>query len=287
MSLSRSTRETLTAVCDALVPPYDDRVLDMGVSERAEQLIARLPDPADRTRLSLLLHALGSRVASLVGIGRLSRFHRLPRGDRERILASWATAPLQLPRTGFQALKRLVYVAHYCWPGPDGSHPAWETAGYSGPLPQPDTGVPPHDAESVERDTTIDCDVVVIGSGAGGGVVAGVLAGAGRDVVVLEQGPNPGAKDMTQIEGDMLDSLYLDGGLMMTQSGSMPVLAGGCVGGGTVINYTTSFELPDSIREQWDRISGLKVFSEASFGDAVKRVSERIGVNIDSTPGTR
>ncbi len=287
MSLSRSARETLTAVCDAFVPPYEDGAPDMGVPERVEQLIARLPDPADRARLSLLLHGLGSRVASLVGSGRWSRFHRLPREDRERILESWATARLQLPRTGFQALKRLVYVAHYCWPGPDGSHPAWKTVGYSGPLPQPEAGVAPLDAESVNRDTTIDCDVVVIGSGAGGGVVAGVLAEAGRDVVVLEQGPNPGAKDMTQIEGDMLDSLYMDGGLMMTQSGSMPVLAGGCVGGGTVINYTTSFALPDSIREQWDRISGLKVFSGSSFGEAVKRVSERIDVNTDSAPGIR
>ena len=295
MFLSESTRETLAAVCDAFVPSYDDDdrplfragALDMGVPERVAQLIARLPDPADRAKMKLLLHALGSRVVSLVGIGRFSRFHRMSREDRERLLASWATARLQLPRTGFQALKRLVHVAYYCWPGPDGSHPAWVTVGYSGPLPQPEAGVAPLDAESVDRDTTIDCDVVVIGSGAGGGVVAGLLAEVGRDVVVLEQGPNPGAKDMTQIEGDMLDSLYLDGGLMMTQSGSIPVLAGSCVGGGTVINYTTSFELPGSVREQWDRISGLQIFSGSSFGEAVKRVSGRIAVNTNSTPGIR
>ena len=87
------------------------------------------------------------------------------------------------------------------------------------------------------------CDILVIGAGIAG-ASAGYELAMDAHVVVLEQGPNPGAKDMTQIEGDMLDSLYLDGGLMMTQSGSMPVLAGSCVGGGTVINYTTSFPTP-------------------------------------------
>ncbi len=83
---------------------------------------------------------------------------------------------------------------------------------------------------AVDRDTTLDCDAVVVGSGAGGGVVAGLLAAAGRSVVVLEKGPNPGRRDMTQVEGDMLGALYLDGGLLMTQSGSMPSWPGAASG---------------------------------------------------------
>jgi choline dehydrogenase-like flavoprotein len=140
----------------------------------------------------------------------------------------------------------------------------------------------------ISSDATLDCDVVVCGSGAGGGVVAGVLAQAGLDVVVLEQGRNPTPKEMTQVEGDMLSAWYLDGGLMMTQSGSMPILAGGCLGGGTVINYTTSFPLPGSVREEWDALSGLSLFTSRRFEESLGRVSARLGLTTRwNTPGER
>ncbi len=293
-TLSDSERQTLTAVCDALVPAYDDErpffatgALAAGVPERVERLVGMLTDPHDRARLRLLLRVLGSRLASLVSIRRPSRFHGLPPEQRERLLATWAESSWRLPRTGFQALKRLVHVAYYCWPPRSGPHPAWPLVGYPGPLPQPEHGVAPLAAQTVDHDATIDCDVVVIGSGAGGGVVAGVLADLGRDVVILEQGPNPGAADMTQVEGDMLASLYLEHGLLMTQSGSMPVLAGSCVGGGTLINYTTSLPLPDAIRQSWDASSGLDLFSGSTFVEAVERVSARLDVNRLSSPGIR
>ncbi|NIM51263.1 MAG: oxidoreductase [Gemmatimonadales bacterium] len=140
----------------------------------------------------------------------------------------------------------------------------------------------------VDRDTALECDVVIVGSGAGGGVVAGVLAQAGRSVVVLERGPNAGSRDMTQVEGDMLSSLYLDGGLLMTKSGSMPILAGSCLGGGTVINYTTSLPLPERTRAQWDRHSGLSLFSSPRFAESLERVNRRLNVGTRwTTPGMR
>jgi choline dehydrogenase-like flavoprotein len=140
----------------------------------------------------------------------------------------------------------------------------------------------------VDRDTALDCDVVVVGSGAGGGVVAGILAGAGLNVVVLEQGPNPGAGDFTQIEGDMFHDLYLDHGTVMTHSGSLPILAGSCVGGGTVINWTTSFQLPEPLREEWNRRSGLSLFTSPEFQQSFDRVRDRVNVGIEWTaPGPR
>lgn len=296
--LSDRQRRTLAAVCEALLPSlahdgdlhalYTTGAAATGTAERVEELIRSIRDPRDRARIALLLDVLASPAASLLSGVRPRPFDALTPAQRETVLRRWANSRIAPRRAGFQALKRLTHVAYLAWPTSDGSHPAWRAVGYPGPLPQPSRAVEPLTALAVERDTTIDCDVVIVGSGAGGGVAAGVLADAGRDVVVLEKGPNPGSHDLTQIEGDMLARLYLDGGLLMTQNGSMPILAGSCVGGGTTINYSTSFRLPEPVREQWDRASGLSLFAGERFGASLDRVCARSGVGTRwTTPGRR
>jgi choline dehydrogenase-like flavoprotein len=288
----------LAAVCETLVPEIrrDDDPSGLfatgartaRTAERVARLIGSLQDPLDRTRLKVLLAGLGSPAANLVLTGRFKSLQAMDGAAREATLRDYATSSIPLRRAGFQALKRLAHVAFYCWPLEGGGHPAWRAAGYPGPLPQPANAVAPLPTIPVDRDTVLDCDAVVLGSGAGGGVAAGLLAEAGRSVVVLEKGPNPGSADMTQIEGDMLSALYLDGGLIMTQSGSMPILAGSCLGGGTVINYTTSFPLPPATREEWARLSGLPFFAGARFDESLARVTRRLDVNTRwSTPGVR
>jgi long-chain-alcohol oxidase len=297
-TLTPRQRAVLVAVCDTLVPAlsvesdphhyFATGAKAADTAARVERLIDSLRDPFDRARLGFLLSALDSRLANLVLSGRVSRFSGMERHQREAVLRSWAHSRLPVRRAGFQALKRLTHVSYLAWPSSDLTHPAWNVVGHPGPLPQPEKTIQPLPTLTIDRDTTIDCDVVVVGSGAGGGVAAGVLAEAGLDVVVLEKGPNPGSRDMTQIEGDMLSSLYLDGGLLMTQSGSMPILAGSCLGGGTTINYTTSFPPPDAIRAEWDRVSGFSLFSGERFQESLDRVMDRVGVNTRwSTPGRR
>ncbi len=297
--LTDRQRAVLAAVCGTFVPalpggadggeapaaptPEDARLL-----ERVEQLISLIADPRDRARLAALLGALGSRTANLLTSGRFQTFPGMEPAARERALRGWAESGIQLRRAGFQALKRLVHVSHYAWPQADGSHPAWRAVGYPGPLPAPETTFTPLPTLPVGRDTSLDCDVVVVGSGAGGGVVAGLLAEAGRSVVVLEKGENPSAEKFTQVEGDMLNTFYLDAGLMMTQSGSLPILAGSALGGGTVINYTTSFPLPVPAREEWARRSGLDLFTSTRFEESLGRVAERVGVTTEfSDPAPR
>jgi long-chain-alcohol oxidase len=296
--LTERQRTVLSAVCETLLPSMEDDddphglfatgAAAAGTVGRVERLIATIRDPDDRRRLALLLSALGSPLASLVAIGRPVGFAGLSLEQRERALRSWAQSSIPLRRAGFQALKRLCHVSYLAWPARDGTHPAWETVGYPGPLPPPAAGLEPLPEAAVDRDTVLDCEVLVIGSGAGGGLVAGELAASGRDVIVLEKGPNPSFREMTQVEGDMLGSLYLDSGLIMTRSGSMPILAGSCVGGGTTINYTTSFEVPEDIREEWNRIAGLSLFTSRQFQDSLDRVSRRLNVGTDwTTPAPR
>jgi len=291
-------RAVLAAVADTLLPSlrrdpdpgdyFATGALRAGTPDRVLSLIAGLPSPSDVARLRLLVSLLGSPAANLAGGFGFRSFAAMDPVTREALLRSWANSPIPLKRAGFQALKRLCHVAYFCWPIDGARHPAWTATGYPGPLPQPAAAVEPLPALAIDRDTALDCEVVVVGSGAGGGVAAGVLAAAGRDVVVLEKGPNAGSRDLTQVEGDMLSELFLDRGMLMTQSGSMPILAGSCVGGGTAINWTTSFALPDAIRAEWDDRAGLGLFTSADFGGSLERVMARGNVGTTwTTPGRR
>jgi choline dehydrogenase-like flavoprotein len=298
VALTDRQRGVLAAICDALVPSltrepdpggyFATGALAAGTPARVERMLGELADAQDRRRLALLLRVLDSPFANLAAGAGFAHFGELSTERREAVLRGWAHSRIALRRAGFQALKRLVQVAYFCWPPDGGPHPAWTATGYPGPLPQPAHGCGPLPAVAVDRDTTLDCDVVVVGSGAGGGVAAGVLTAAGLDVVVLEKGPNAGAADFTQVEGDAFHDLYLDRGTVMTHSGSMPILAGSCVGGGTVINWTTSFQLPEPLREEWDRRSGLTLFTSPGFQQSFDRVRDRLDVGVEwTTPGPR
>ena len=290
--LSNRQRAVLASVCDTFQPPTGERADGTGAPllERVLQLIDSLPSPDDRARLRMLLDVMDSSLANLLLAGRPRAFTTLHAAERVAVLRGWAESGIQLRRAGFQALKRLVNVAYYVWPTADGSHPAWRAVGYPGALPPPAGAAtaPRLPVVDVAADATLECDVVVVGSGAGGGVAAGVLAEAGRSVVVLEKGENLGPRDFTQVEGDMLQAAYLDGGLLMTQSGSLPILAGSCLGGGTVVNWTTSLPLRQPTRAEWDRQSGLSLFESPRFAESLTRVMQRSGVNTEnSVPGVR
>jgi len=280
--LSARQRAVLRALCETFVPSSGEPGDGTGEPHlaRVESLIDQIVDPQARTKLLLLLTALGNPLANALFGGPLRSLHAMPLEDRVRVMRGMAESAIQLRRAGFQAIKRLVNVSHYAFPAANGSHPAWEAVGYPGPLPhephENDTRLP---ELAITGDTTLDCDVVVVGSGAGGGVAAGVLAQGGRSVIVLEKGAQHTPKDFSWIEGESFASSYLDRGLIMTESGSLPILAGQGLGGGTVINYSTSFAMPDRTREQWDRLSGLDLFTSSRFSESYARVHERLGVN--------
>src|SRR5437867_6547347 len=141
-------------------------------------------------------------------------------GDRERALRGWATRRLPQRRKAFQALKRLTAVTHYTTPG------TARPIGYPGPLSPPPNTPKPIRPIAISTDTTLDCDVVVVGSGAGGGVVAGELTAAGKDEIVLEEGGYRNEADLTHQEGGARETLYDAGGLLAPRAPELAVLRG-------------------------------------------------------------
>ncbi|MCO8277541.1 GMC family oxidoreductase [Actinoplanes sp. TRM 88003] len=164
-----------------------------------------------------------------------------------------------------------------------GTNPTWPALGYPGPAttppPAPKTlplvALPPGSAE-------LDADVVVIGSGAGGAIVAARAAQAGKSVLVLEAAQYRNEADFRQIDSLGAATMFLRGGSLWSSSGQMGVLAGATLGGGTVINSMVCLRTPQHIRELW-AASGLDGLDGPDFDKYTDMVWDRIGVNTDAT----
>ncbi|HSS02436.1 MAG TPA: GMC family oxidoreductase [Kofleriaceae bacterium] len=129
-----------------------------------------------------------------------------------------------------------------------------------------------------QADATLDCDVVIVGSGAGGATVAAELAEAGFDVIVLEEGSYYQTRDFTADSSAMARQLYRDGGATAA-IGTPPILyqEGRTVGGSTVINGGMSWRTPDKVLARWEREIGLSGIAR-DLEPYFERVERRIHV---------
>ncbi|MEA2401494.1 MAG: hypothetical protein QOK00_1897 [Thermoleophilaceae bacterium] len=292
VALSAKARGALDAICDTFVPGGDGlpSATEMGVPDALLGIVARNPRAAERKQVAQLLGLWDTRLLCAIAGGGVRRFTRLAQADRERVLLSWADSRVVQRRAAFQALRKGALLAYYGQGGDDGAHnPAWDAIGYPGPLGPP-RDPPPRtiDPLQVDEDTTLECDVVVVGSGAGGGTAAAVLAQAGLDVVIVEAGRYFSERDFDGAELSGFDRLYLNGGGMASADGSVGLLAAQGLGGTTLVNYTFCFRTPDNVRSEWAQQHGLAGVASADFDGSLDAVWARIGVNAEhSLPSSR
>lgn len=127
-------------------------------------------------------------------------------------------------------------------------------------------------------DLDLSAEVCVIGSGAGGAVVAKELAEAGRDVVLLEQGGYYTKEDFTQREDEMMPLLYEDMGQRATVDQTILILQGRNVGGSTVHNLCYCFRTPAPILAKWQREHGVRDLTPADLQPSFERVEQMLKV---------
>lgn len=187
-----------------------------------------------------------------------------------------AHAPVPALRVAFAALKRLALFTAYAAVDDAGRNALWSRIGYPGPRtdrPQTPLSVP-----SVTGATgRVRADAVVIGSGAGGGVAAALLAASGRATIVLDAGPAFEQIAHAQLEAAATAELYLDGGTASSTDLGVAILAGACVGGGTTVNWMTSLRMTSSAIAQWETASGLPSLG-GDLEIAYRAVEQRLGV---------
>ena len=254
----------------------------------AADALGRATDPAQVRQLRLVLRVLESRLVNLLLTGRPVAFRDRTPADRERVLLGWATSRFPLRRSAFQAFRKLLTFLAYADPGPPGSpNPLHAAIGYlpdRPPVTAQLAAIRPLDIHArpagpgADEPVTLEADVVVVGSGAGGGVMAAELSREGRSVVVVEAGPFLDEAHLPADEMDAYSRVYLNDGLLTTWDGAVTMLAGSGVGGGTLVNWMTCIAVPGEVRAEWARDHGIDGIDGAAFDEDVAVVERELGV---------
>ncbi|KAK9087537.1 hypothetical protein Syun_029931 [Stephania yunnanensis] len=285
------------------------------VYQVAERLVRRvMPELVKLTRLILFM--LSTRIGTPFLCGSLcfsrkfpfiTAFTNLPIEIREETLRRWSREKYLRPlKLVFAALKMLSLFAFLSWTDENSKNPAFDAIGYQVDeenSPKTHRGRPlekgiietRHETDSTllqaltqkglsvvhERRNNvykIDCDVVIVGSGCGGGVAAAVLASSGQKVIVLEKGNYFVAEDYSSLEGPSLNELYETGGSLSSIDGKLMIWAGSTVGGGTAVNWSASIKTPSFVLNEWSTDHNIKLYKTLDYQKAMDVVCERIGV---------
>jgi choline dehydrogenase-like flavoprotein len=135
--------------------------------------------------------------------------------------------------------------------------------------------IPPGDQPEI-----IETDVLVVGSGCGGGVCAKNLAESGHRVLVVEKGHSwtPDHFPMEPING--LNHLFMNGAFISSDDTSVNIVAGQTWGGGGTVNWSASLQTQGYVRREWAE-RGLPFFTSAEFQTSLDRVCDRMGVSTE------
>jgi choline dehydrogenase-like flavoprotein len=282
VELTDAQRRTISALADTFVaavpsPTGDDpdgfyarTGTEAGAAVAAEIALGSIA-PASAAGLLTLIDAL-----SQLG------FADAPVADREGVLNAVAASSAEAGQ-GVLALRTMMLAFSYSMVDETGTNPFWRTIGYPAPGTAP---VLPHQVapEEASGSGAIEADVVVVGSGAGGGVLAAELAAAGRSVVVLEGGDYFDGESAIQLEILAGPSVfYRAGGMTTTAEGNVNLWAGATLGGGTTVNWSNCVRPPASLRRTWSGEHGVSGMDGSEFDEHLDAVLARIGANEDAS----
>jgi choline dehydrogenase-like flavoprotein len=123
-----------------------------------------------------------------------------------------------------------------------------------------------------------EADVAIIGTGAGGGMAADILSAAGLRVLLIEEGPLRSSSDFRMREADAYPQLYQASAARKTRDKAINILQGRCVGGGTTVNWTSSFRTPPATLAHWANAHGLTGYGEADLAPWFDAVEQRLSI---------
>ena len=190
---------TLVLICDTLIPQlvfdddphgfYERSASDVGVPPRLATLVEEVSTPILFRELQLFLRLIEVPLVNGILCRDGRAFSEMELEARTGLLFSWQNSRFNRRRKAFQSLKRLAMMLFYGMTEDGNDNPNWVAIGYDG-LPEQISESSPTTIKplAISEDTTLYADVIVIGSGAGGGVVAAELSAAGLDVIVVEKG---------------------------------------------------------------------------------------------------
>jgi choline dehydrogenase-like flavoprotein len=135
------------------------------------------------------------------------------------------------------------------------------------------------DASQLTSSLELEADVVIVGTGAGGGTAAETLSKAGLRVVLLEAGPLKTSSDFDMQERAAYRDLYQEGTGRGTKDGGMVILQGRSVGGSTTVNWTTSFRTPPETLKFWAEQMGVSGCSVEEMAPYYEHMEQRLNIH--------
>ncbi|KAK8137239.1 hypothetical protein PG984_005179 [Apiospora sp. TS-2023a] len=240
--------------------------------------------PAARNQLGAVLYLLGTKVGAYALTGHAKPFYELTADARESVLLAWRRSYI----TSLRGLaKSLSSIGTKTWVQ---TSPLFrELSGYvdmpedyeekrrkAAAAAAEDRRPPPEyvfkqfaataESENDKKPAVVETDVVIVGSGCGGGVCARVLAEAGHRVLVVEKGYYFPPSQLPMRSDTAETNLYLNRGVISTDDNSVTAVAGSVWGGGGSVNWGVSLQTPEYIRKDW-------------FQESLDRVCDFMGVS--------
>ncbi|GAB4019082.1 MAG: GMC family oxidoreductase [Bdellovibrio sp.] len=124
---------------------------------------------------------------------------------------------------------------------------------------------------------TLEYDLVIVGTGAGGAEAARHLSKHFK-VALIEEGPFRKTEDFKMLESMAFPELYQDGGARMTADGAIKILQGKSVGGSTTVNWTSSFRIPSRTLEYWNKNYGIKSLTAESLSEHFDKIEKQYSI---------
>ncbi len=272
-ALGDRERETLVRFAEAVIPA-GTRVPGAGTETLASierQLVAAPASTGRAIRLLLIALEHAPRLTNDVP------FSELDSAAREARIARWLRTAPGLARHAIRALVAIVKTSHFDDPAVAA---AIDTRTYAPVAAErPPWRAQIRDGVDVTRDETIETDVVVVGTGAGGAVVAYELAARGHAVVMIEEGRYFDRTDFVGRASEARAKMFRDGGQTLSMGNVLvPIWTGVTVGGSTTINSGTCYRTPDRILARWRNELGLDALTVEAMAPHFARVERILGV---------
>ena len=134
--------------------------------------------------------------------------------------------------------------------------------------------------DELKADREVACDVCVIGSGSGGGWLAHELVARGLSVVMLEEGGYHTRREFDLTEASAFPKLYQELGNRATEDLSINILQGRSVGGGTTVNWCSSFRTPARILDRWRDAHGVEGLTVEALNPHWEAIERRLHIEI-------
>ena len=294
---SDQQRNTLDLICETINPslqpelPSDEQAIfenhagKYPVVDELEKRVAKKPE-SQHAALTRLLRIINVPIVCWFATNKLRPFNSLTLDQRAQVLAHWRDHRDGKLRSFFQLVKRLTLFFSYTHSDsqdqPNCKNASWQAIGYEGVTPltaQPELEI---NFAKLEANTQeIECDYLIIGSGAGGSVMAAELAERNCRIIIAEKADYAPPSEYGNSEFEGMAKHFEDGGTLATSDLGVSILAGSSVGGGTAVNWMTCLDPPEPVLKDWADQFGFSDVLDERFQTSLKAVRKRLNVSTE------